>query len=385
MAHHRVTAGLLVFTIVSLLLMGCAELVPENVGTPQTRIFELDHHPTGHLRIRTEVHSDHLGWTLAIEQATAITTVIQRETPQQYRRYVFSPLSIVPGFFQCPSGVIKYAFTLGYASDEPMRYGCRRLLMQEPLQGSISLPSAIQRTLELTERWEPVQGGWIGVKWEGQTGLLASYPISAMGTVLRLAHLVKKDHERSPSMEAPSGKLEVTYRQGRLAATTTLDVSRTQLTQARQAAIHPIKAHRWPDPLVVQIGTLQGFPPVLEEVTKAALASHFLQAQICFVADDPTKARITEEQHFQLSGRIHDSEQVALGHWTPATVLVTGHFDTTKTAPEVVLQVSTVSSGEVLGTIRLPVTDSTSFPITSILGEDLRLLTAEAPKTSCRG
>ncbi len=148
--------------------------------------------------------------------------------------------------------------------------------------------------------------------------------------------------------------------------------------------IHSIPAQRWPDPVVVQVGTLQGFPPVLEEVTKATLASHFLQAQICFVADDLIKARIAEEQQFQLSGRVYEGQQIALGRWIPATVLITGHLETTQTAPELILQVSSIPSGEVLGTIRLPVTPTTAFPMASMLDEDLRLLTAQAPKTSCR-
>jgi len=378
------TTSRLLLLLISLVLAGCAELVPEVVGSPQTHMFELDRHPTRHLRIRTEVHPDHLGWTLAIEEAIVITTAIQTETPQQYRRYAFSPLSIVPGLFQCPYGLIKYALTLGYASDEPMRYGCRRLLFQEPLEGSISLPSASHRILELMERWEPVKGGWIDVKWEGQTGLLASYPISVRATVLRLAHLVRNDQGRPSSERVQKGRLEVSYRQGPHTITTMLDVSRKQLTKAYQSATHSIAAERWPHPLVVQVGTMQGFPPLLEEVTKAALAGHFLRAQICFVADDPVKARITEEQRFQLSGRVHDSQQVALGHWIPATVLVTGHIDTTQLAPEVVLHVSTIPSGVVLGTIRLPTTSLTAFPVATILFEDLRLLTAHAPETSCR-
>ena len=119
------TASRSFLLLISLVLAGCAELVPEVAGPPQTRTFEFDRHPTGHYRIRTEVHPDHLGWTLAIEQATVITTAIQTETQQQYRRYAFSPLSIVPGLFQCTYGVITYALTLGHASDEPMRYGCR--------------------------------------------------------------------------------------------------------------------------------------------------------------------------------------------------------------------------------------------------------------------
>lgn len=58
----------------------------------------------------------------------------------------------------------------------------------------------------MTDRWDPVKGRWIEVKWEGATGLLASYPISTMGTVmgtvLRLTHLVRKDQERFRPMEA---------------------------------------------------------------------------------------------------------------------------------------------------------------------------------------
>lgn len=383
MAHHTVTTSRLLPLVFSLVLAGCAELVPELAGPPQTRTFEHDRHPTGHFRIRTEMHPDHLGWTLAIEQATAVTTAIQKEMPRQYRRYAFSPLSIVPGLFQCPYGLMKYAFTLGYASDEPMRYGCRRLLLHEPLQGTISLPSTSHRTLELTEQWEPVKGGVIEVKWEGQAGLLASYPISVRATVLRLAHLVRNHLARATSQEAHTGRLEATYRQGTHTITTMLDISPKQLTKAFQAATHSVPAERWPHPLVVQVGTLQGLPPVLEEVIKAALASHFMQALVCFVADDPTKARITEEQRFQLSGQVHDSQQVALGRWIPATVLITGNIDTTQTAAEVVLQVSSIPSGEILGTIRLPVTPTTAFPMASMLSEDLRLLTAQAPKTPC--
>lgn len=255
--------------------------------------------------------------------------------------------------------------------------------MQEPLQGSISLPSTIHRALELTEQWEPVKGGGIEVKWEGQTDLLASYAISAKGAVLRLPHLVRKDQGQATSESVQAGKLEVTYRQGRYSTTMLLEVSRNQFIKARQAMTHPIPAERWPHPLVVQVGTLQGFPPILEEVTKAALAGHFLRAQICFVADDPTKARITEEQRFQLSGRVQDSQQIALGRWIPATVLITGHLDASQTTREVILQVSAVPSGEVLGMIRFPVT-YTAFSITPILSEELQLLTAEVPNPSCR-
>lgn len=383
MAHHTVTTSCLLPLVFSLVLAGCAELIPELAGPPQTRTFEHDRHPTGHFRTRTEMHPDHLGWTLAIEQATAVTTAIQKETPQQYRRYAFSPLSIVPGLFQCPYGLIKYALTLGYASDEPMHYGCRRLFMREPLEGSIPLPTNVRRTVELTEQWVPVMGGSLDVKWEGKTDLLASYPISAKGAVLRLAHLVRRDKWQAMPERVKAGKLEVTYRQGRYSTMMMIEVSSHQLIKAHQIVTNPIPAERWPLPVAVQVGTLQGFSPALEEVTKAGLASHFLQAQICFVTDDRSRARITEEQLFQHSGRVRDSEQVALGRWIPATVLVTGHIDTTETAHEVVLQVSSVPSGEVLGTIRLPITPATAFPIAPILREDLRLLTAQAPNSSC--
>jgi hypothetical protein len=384
MAHHTMTTSRLLPLLLSLVLAGCADLVPEVAGPPETRTFEHYRHPTGHLRIRTESHPDDLGWTLAIDQATAVTIAIQTETPQQYRRYSFSPLSVVPGLFQCPYGLIKYALTLGYASDDPKRYGCRRLLLHEPLQGTISLPSTSHRTLELTERWEPVKGGWIEVKWEGQTGLLASYPISVRPTVLRLAHLVGNDQRRLISERVQTGRLEVSYRQGPHTATTIFEVSGKQLAKAYQSVTHAVPAQQWPDPLVVQVGTLQGFSPVLEEVTKAALASHFLQSRSCFVGDDPTKARIAEEQRFQLSGRVHDSQQIALGRWIPATVLITGHLQTTQTASELILQASSIPSGVVLGTIRVPVTPTTAFPTASMLDEDLRLLTTHAPKTSCR-
>ena len=383
MAHHTVTTSRLLPLVFSLVLAGCAELVPELAGPPQTRTFEHDRHPTGHFRIRTEMHPDHLGWTLAIEQATAVTTAIQKETPQQYRRYAFSPLSTVPGLFQCPYGLIKYALTLGYASDKPMHYGCRRLFMREPLDGFISLPTNVRRTVELTERWEPVKGGVVEVTWEGQAGLLASYPLSGRATVLRLAHLVRRDQRQAESERVQAGKLDVTYRQGRHTATTMIDVSPEQLTTAYQSVIHSIPAQRWPDPVVVQVGTLQGFPPVLEEVTKAALASHFLQAQICFVTDDRTRARITEEQLFQQSGRVSDSQQVAVGHWIPATVLIAGHLDRTNSWDEAALQISTVPSGDLLGVIRLPLTDGLNFAFFRTLSEELRLLTAQAPKTTC--
>ncbi len=138
MAHHTMTTSRLLPLLLSLVLAGCAELVPETAGHPQTRVFELDRHPTGHVRIRTQPHPNHLGWTLAIEQATAVTTAVQTETPQQYRRYTFSPLSVVPGLFQCPYGMIKNALTLGYASDEPMRYGCRRLLIRDRASASLT-------------------------------------------------------------------------------------------------------------------------------------------------------------------------------------------------------------------------------------------------------
>ncbi len=383
MARHTMRTSRSFLFVISLVFAGCAELVPEVAGPPKTRTFDLDRHPTGHLRIRTEMHPDHLGWTLVIEQATAVTTAIQKETPRQYRRYAFSPLSIVPGLFQCPYGLITYALTLGYVSDQPMRYGCRRLLLREPLDGSIPLPTKVGRAVELRERWEPAIGGSLEVKWEGETELLASYPISAKGAILRLAHLVGNDRGRATSQGTRLEKLEVIYRQGRHTATTVLDVSVKQLAQAYQSVTHSIPAQRWPDPLVVQVGTLQGFPPVLEEVTKAGLVSHFLQSRICFVGDDPIKARIAEEQQFQFSGRVRDSQQVALGRWIPATVLIDGHLDRTNSWDEAVLQFSTVPSGELLSVIRLPLTNETPLPVLRTLSEELHRLTADAPSTTC--
>ena len=383
MARHTMRTDRPFLLLISLLLAGCAELVPEVAGPPRTRTFELDRHPTGHFRITTDPHPDHQGWTLTIEQAIAVTTAVQKETPQQYRRYTFSPLSVVPGLLQCPYGALRFALTLGYGSDEPMRYGCRRLLMREPLEGSIPLRTNVRRTVELAERWVPVMGGSLDVKWQGEADLLASYPLSAKGAALRLAHLVRKDQREATSERVHAGKLEVAYRQGRNSTTKMVDVSNNQLIKAHQTATNPISAERWPLHVAVQVGTLQGFPPVLEEVTTAALASHFLQAQICFVADDSTKARIAEEQQFQLSGRIHDSQQVAVGHWIPATVLIAGHLDQTNSWDEAALQISTVPSGELLGVIRLPLTNEQYVPFLQTLSRELRLLTALAPRTPC--
>jgi hypothetical protein len=64
-------------------------------------------------------------------------------------------------------------------------------------------------------------------------------------------------------------------------------------------------------------------------------------------------------------------------------VLVTGHLETTQTASELILQVSSIPSGEVLGTIGLEVTPTIAFPIASMLDEDLQVLTTYAPKTPC--
>jgi hypothetical protein len=236
----------------------------------------------------------------------------------------------------------------------------------------------------LTERWVPVMGGSLDVKWEGETDLLASYPISAKGAVLRLAHLVRRDKGQATSERVEAGKLEVTYRQGRYSTTMMLEVSSNQLIKAHQTLTNPIPAERWPLHVAVQVGTLQGFLPSSKrspgQLSPATSYRHRTVSSLMI----PRRRESLKNNVSNLAAESTTANRSRSGIGFLPPSLSRGHIDEQIIQKNSCFTFRPCHPEKSLAVIHLPLTDGLPLPVLQTLSEELRFLTDHAPRTPCQ-
>jgi hypothetical protein len=330
-------------------------------------------------------HDDALGWTVTVTEE--IAHQMEHRSSQQWtgRRYVFSPLSIFAGLFQCPLGLFSLFET--NPTSNYLRFGCRRLLMFEPLAGSVPLPPTVSSEMRTEVQQNRLAHGMIQLIWPGASQHSAAYSLGADGKAeLRLSHLLtllQLAGTSSQLIEDQSLLIRAYYADGR-SLELPVFVTARQLQLAHLQKPSPIEKARWPSPLILQIRIEEQSVPAQEQhFLRDRLTSWAIQRNICTVATETLQQHLLDEHRIQYDGPISDDRQVRVGQMLPPSVLLTALVERHSLASHITLQITSIRYGEILATASVSERSQfTSDGLDTVLSK-LDLLMANAAKVGC--
>jgi hypothetical protein len=334
---------------------GCSTLVKEPIGSPYLHEVEVSRTQEGLPHVHINRHLDELGWTVQLTQGVQITIEQEKLTRWEAQRFMFWPPSILIGLIQCPGSALLYAGSFGKHGATGLQYGCRRLLMQEPLQGRqplIQSTSRIQRQESITV---PSNQATVSIGWSQSPETLLSYQPDEKGTVfVRLTHLMTRlDHEQLINATLFEHPLTCTVTQGhKVVYRTSLDVSKSSLQRLERNGMPAIALDKLPTPLTIELTEFKGLPGPHVRSLQERLTQRLLTVGVNVVADTTIRQWIQDEQQLQYKGTVADDSRVSLGRWTPSTVQISAKAEATDSRTRLVLTVSSVVSGEILGKIQ---------------------------------
>jgi hypothetical protein len=334
------------------------------------------------------VHDDGLGWTITAE--TRVKRLLEYRSVQQWRgrRYVFSPLSIVPGLIQCPLGLL-HVF-----NDNPdnniFRFGCARLALFEPLDGVTSLPPTSFSKIKTEIAWDALQHGVVQLEWLGPRRNAVSYAMGSDGrTDVRVPDLLSRLMLANVSLEGflthPIA-IRLRYGDGSLVEQI-VTVRRTQFERAMSAMADPIASDQWPSHMVVQVRVEpDGMSPAERELVRDQLVGSILHHRMCVVTEG-LHSHVLDEQRVQYSGVVDERTQVRLGEMLSPSIILTASVSRSGEVPQqgrhMVIQVRDVREGQILGTAHGRTSSDTVSGLVQRTVTELDLLMAKAPRTGC--
>ncbi len=330
----------------------------------------------------TEDH-DALGWIVAATEEVDRLSEERRTQEWTGRRYVFSPLSLLAGIVQCPFGLLSLFES---APDHNfVRHGCARLLMLEPLAGTVTLPPTLTTRLQTVRERRPFPHGTVQLLWPSLTLDPVTYALDASGTATpRLAHLLAAARATRTLVPDADASLTLRFRHGRSSVIEQpLLVSRSQLHHAQQQLPQPVDADRWPTPLILQIRTPQeGLPPELRDRLNDHLTGWALRRGYCTIATNSLRTLLIDEQQFQYAGTVADQHQVPLGRMlAPTVVLVPSLSDGPEVRP--LVRILTAKDGEVIASMSADTSTGLTANGLNTMLTHLDLLMAQAPRSGC--
>lgn len=384
----RVGYTWLVVTL-SMVTTGCLSIMSEErVGPPVRAEHVLDAHATGTPHMTVALHDDGLGWTVMTSMQVVRTRESQAVQEWRGRRYVFSPLSIIPGLFQCPVGLL-HLFDKNPTSNI-LRFGCARFAMFEPLDGVTPLPATTSSRVSRQTEWEPLQDGLLQLVWSGRPDQPVTYVLSADGkTDVRLPHLLSRlvvlDHP-IPVNQVQSITVRVRYGDG-ASVEQTVAVDAHQIQQAARVIRRPIASSDWPSPLIVQVRVdTMTVSPQEEAFVREQLARLMLQRRVCVVVEG-LHQHLLDEQRVQYSGVVDGKSQVRLGGLLSPSIVLNASAGLVeeggRSVRNVTVQIRDVREGQIVGTASgTSRSDLIGHAVERALTE-LDLLMTRAPKTGC--
>ncbi len=345
--------------------------------------------PVGSPRIHMAPHHDGLGWLVTVDQQVERTD--RKQTSQNWtgRRYVFSPFSLLAGLVQCPMGVFHLLTT--NPSNNAFRFGCSRLLMLEPLDGTIALPPTISTTDQTQTSWEPLNHGVVQLIWQQTHSRVVTYTLSEQGrTDIRLSHALSvllAANDALPLEQNHTLLVRVRYGEA-LSVQQPLPVTSQHIRSARRVIPATLASDKWPVPLVLHIQIDRSTMSAEEgEFIRDRLAGWALHRQLCIVAAERLHPPLFDEHRIQYSGGVDEREQVQLGRLLPASVVLTVSIsesrESTATVRHMALQISTVREGQVLGTAYGSSRSQSTLHILERALTELEVILANAPRGGC--
>ena len=373
----------------SLATTGCMSIMhEERVGPPVRSEKALDTHVVGTPRMTLTPHDDGLGWTVVSETRVERTNEYHDVQEWRGRRYVFSPLSLIPGMFQCPIGLV-HLFNKNQAGNI-FRFGCARLAMFEPLDGATPLPATTTSKVSTQTAWEPLQEGMVQLVWPGYPEQPINYVLSSDGrTDVRLPHLLSRLVVMDNPVTAGQGQsvsVRLRYGDGSTIEQA-MAVSARQIEQAARTIRRPIASDEWPLPVIVQIRVESAtVSPQEEALVRVQLTRLMLQRRLCVVFEG-LHQHLLDEQRVQYSGTVDSQFQVRLGTLLSPSIVLNASSSFVeeggRSVRHLTVQIRDVREGQIFGTaVGVSRSDSVGHAMERTLTE-LDLLISDAPRTGC--
>jgi DNA polymerase III psi subunit len=385
---HRISrvSGILL----ALGLQGCLSIMVEERAGPLVQQLEtLETFPIDAPRVQITPHNDGLGWLVTAEQQ--VEHHVREQTSQDWkgRRYVFSPFSLLAGLVQCPIGIF-HLFTTN-SSNNMFRFGCSRLFMLEPLDGTVPLPPTISSKVLTQTAWEPLRHGVVQVAWREPRSRIVTYALSEQGQAdIRLSHalsLLVAANQPLSLRQNLTLLLHIRHAE-EVSPEQALSVTARQLEPIKRLIPTSLLSEQWPAPLVLRI-KVDGTTMTEEEgeLIRDRLTAWALHRQICAVASDRFHPSLSDEHQVQYSGGLAEQQQIQLGRLLPASVVLTASKSESSQGRDSIrhlaIRIGTVREGQILatahGSSRSP---SILHPLEQAVTE-LNVILANAPQTGC--
>lgn len=359
------------------ILSGCnTGLTHDAIGEPRVEQVIRERVPLGSPTLSLIPHDDELGWTISVTQPHTETRVIQEAQDWETKRYVLFPPSFVLGLIQCPIGLLFSTITSDILGADARDYGCQRLLMREPVEGSVRTTTPEDIREETVETIEPLRGGEVVYGWPDSSLPSTHVKLDQLGRAsIRLSHVLGHMSQDQMSNIAINGNepLLKISQHGTLVVSQTLPVSQKQILRAKKQAVDPLPAERFPDRMVV---TIKAADPAVKE----SLEDWVLRQGWCLVAGAARHAMIIDELREQYSGRVAEAELVSLGRLVPPTTLLEALHQHDVTSRRLTVRVVDVSTGEAVGTVTASGPHGASSSLLKQATVELEYLFRQAPQ-----
>ena len=276
-------------------------------------------------------------------------------------------------------------------SNNAFRFGCSRLSMLEPLDGTVTLPPTISSTVQRRTSWEPLNHGVVQLVWQQAHSRIVTYALSEQGQAdIRLPHalsLLMAANKTLPFEQDHTLLVRVRYGEG-LSVQQLLPVSSNQMRSARRIIPATLASDKWPAPLVLQIQIDRSTMSAEEgEFIRDRLEGWALHRQFCTVVAEHLHPPLFDEHRIQYSGGADERDQVQLGGLLPASIVLSASMseslEGTATVRHMALLITMVREGQVLGTAYGSSRSESPLHVLERALTELEMILANAPRGGC--
>jgi hypothetical protein len=300
--------------MIVIFLTGCSGLVQETSQETIRPSIEVSRRAEGAPTVNISAGDD--GWTLSAQQTYRVSIDQEVIQEQRVRRFVFWPPAILPGLIHCPISSLLYTVSLGHAGEKGMRFGCRRLIMLEPLAGTGEAPSHTKHRVSTETITEPLQSGRLEVGQAKQEIPTVSIPLSDHGqAIVGYDAVVAKDGTEPFRGRIVDG--QTVLWSGPWPASK--PSSRNHAIMEQTSGGHP---PAWPAGARIQIGTIQATTPQIGDEVSRSLIETLVGLEFCVLARPDMRHILNDEMQLHLADRVSDRDSIRTSQWLTATVLV---------------------------------------------------------------
>jgi len=330
-----------IVSLLSLLITGCTfSTQTRAVETPTVSAQTIAVMPTHSPELVLTPFSDHTGWHIRVQQPATAIVAHQATQLWETQRASFSPFSLLIGLIQCQWGAAVSALSNDTIGHDAKRYGCERLMMHEPVPGTLRYPKTTTMNTTTEAISIPIIGHTLALSHPAHDAPFLTRLIGPGGTL----HLTRAEIEAAwRPHDATLQTVQLKLKNGaHTIATAPLHLPDPVEALADDAPM----ARHLPHPFCVMIQSP-------DSALRHRLEQWALQENWCVVAGKKETVVLREELAWQSSGRVHDASATPIGTWTTPTVILDAKWKHQEAARRVAFTLTTIESGIVLANVWL--------------------------------